>query len=164
VWTVLDIRDLYLRHAYQVLRRCQQLLGHDGEADDVMQEVFVKVLEAPDRFQGRSGAATYLFALATHLCLTRRRARTSRGETWQAAVARSLDDDQPQAEQSAQARELLQQILAEADEATRAMAVYHFVDGLSQGEIARLAGLSRVTVNQRLQRFRGAARARGVAR
>jgi RNA polymerase sigma-70 factor (ECF subfamily) len=163
LWTVRDIRELYVRHGFVVFQRCRELLRDEAEADDVLQEVFVKVLEAPDRFQARSGPVTYLFAVATHLCLTRLRARGMRGDAWQAAVARSLEDDAPPAGDGAAARQLLDRILAEADEDTRALAVYHFVDGLSQGDIARLVGCSRVTVNQRLQRFREAARARSEA-
>ena len=45
-------------------------------------------------------------------------------------------------------------ILGEADGQTAQIALWHYVEGISQGEIAKLAGVSRVTVNQRLKRFR----------
>ncbi len=152
------IQSLYRTHAFAVHRRCRQLLRDDDEARDAMHEVFLKVLEEPDRFQKRSSPATFLFGIATNLCLNRLRNRALRGAEWQASVASSLQSGRPGAADAAEARQLAAAVLAEADPETATMAVYHFVDGLSQGEIAGLVGRSRVTVNQRLQRFREDAR------
>jgi RNA polymerase sigma-70 factor (ECF subfamily) len=154
------IQGLYRTHAFAVLRRCRQLLRDDDEARDAMHEVFLKVLEDPARFRGRSSPATYLFGIATNLCMNRLRNRAVRGAEWQASVALSLASGRPGAADAAEARQLAAAVLAEADPETATMALYHFVDGLSQGEIASLVGRSRVTVNQRLQRFRADARRR----
>jgi RNA polymerase sigma-70 factor (ECF subfamily) len=157
------IQRLYRTHAFAVQRRCRQLLGDEDEARDAMHEVFLRLLEEPGRFQGRSSPATFLFAVATHRCLTRLRDRRARGAGWQESVARSMVEGRPgaaDAADAAEARQLAAAILAEADPETATMALYHFVDGLSQGEVASLVGRSRVTVNQRLQRFRADARRR----
>jgi RNA polymerase sigma-70 factor, ECF subfamily len=152
------IRGLYERHAYAVFRRCRHLLRDSDDARDVMQEVFLKVLEDPSLFRGRSSPATFLFGIATHLCLNRIRNRSARDATWQASVARTLDVARAGIADPAEARQLAAAILAEADPETAAIAVYHFVDGLSQGEIATVVGRARVSVNQKLQRFRRDAR------
>jgi RNA polymerase sigma-70 factor (ECF subfamily) len=157
------IESLYRTHAFAVLRRCRQLLRDDDEARDAMHEVFLRVLEEPGRFHGRSSAATFLFGVATHLCLNRLRNRAARDGAWREAVARSIVDGRPGAGDAAEARQLAAALLAEADAETAAMALYHFVDGLSQGEVAGLVGRSRVTVNQRLRRFRAEARRRSEA-
>ena len=154
------VQGLYQRHAYALFRRCRQLLRDDDEARDAMQEVFLKVLEDLSRFRARSSPATFLFGIATHLCLNRLRNRSARDATWEASVARTLQEDSPGASGAAEARQLAESILAEADEETAAIALYHFVDGLSQGAIANLVGKSRVTVNQKLQQFRREARRR----
>ncbi len=151
------IQGLYERHAYALLRRCRRLLHDADEAQDAMQEVFLKVLENPGQFQGRSSASTYLFGVATHLCLNRLRNRAARDDRWQASVADALHERPPEPAEGVEARQLATAILAEADPETAAMAVYHFVDGLTQGEIAGLVGKSRVIVNRRLQGFRSAA-------
>ena len=124
----------------------------------MLHEVFLRVLEEPDRFRGASSPATYLFGIATNLCLTRLRNAAARGVSWQQGVGRELDASRPAEGEAAEARQLVNAILAEADLETATMALYHFVDGLSQGEIASLVGRSRVTVNQRLQSFRRTAR------
>lgn len=157
------IQDLYQRHAYALFRRCHHLLRDPDEARDAMQESFLRLIEDPTRFRGRSTHATFLFGVATHVCLNRLRNRAARGSTWQATVARALESGGPSAADAAEARQLATAILAEADEQTAAIAVYHFVDGLPQGEIASLVGRSRVTVNQVLKRFRQWARRRAEA-
>jgi RNA polymerase sigma-70 factor (ECF subfamily) len=151
------IQGLYERHSFALFRRCRRLLQDADEAQDAMQEVFLKVLESPTRFQGRSSASTYLFGVATHLCLNRIRNRAARDERWEASVAGAVQERPPDPAHGVEARQLAAAILREADPETAAMAVYHFVDGLTQGEIAAVVGRSRITVNQRLQRFRSEA-------
>lgn len=120
------------------------------------QQVFLKALERPDAFRGQASAATYLYAVATNLCLNRIRDARARGAEWQERAAQHLRAAAPPSDPQAQtaARVAVRAALEEADEKTREIAIYHFVDGLAQGEIARLVGLSRVTVNQRLGRLR----------
>ena len=126
-----------------------------------MHEVFLKIMEDPARFRGASSPSTFLFGVATNLCLNRLRNRAARGATWEASVARTIEDGRkPGVDVETENRQLTQAILAEADPETAAIAVYHFVDGLSQGETADLVGRSRVTVNQRLVHFRTQARRR----
>jgi len=151
------IQGLYERHSYALFRRCRRLLLDADEAQDAMQEVFLKVLENPAQFQGQSSASTYLYGVATHLCLNRIRNRAARDGRWEASVADTIHARPPEPADAVEARQLAAAILREAEPETAAMAVYHFVDGLSQGEIAALVGLSRVSVNRRLQAFRGAA-------
>jgi len=49
---------------------------------------------------------------------------------------------------------LLRRLLAGADEATSKAAVYVYLDGMSHKEAARLLGVSRRTVGNRLNRFK----------
>jgi RNA polymerase sigma-70 factor (ECF subfamily) len=154
------IQGLYQGHAYALFRRCRSLLRDEDEARDAMQEVFLKVIEDPSRFRGQSSPATFLYGVATNLCLNRLRNRGARGAGWEAALARSLEEGRSGAADPVEARQLARAILEQADPESAAIAVYHFVDGLSQGEIAGLVGRSRVTVNQKLKRFRLDARRR----
>lgn len=155
------IQGLYERHAYALFRRCRRLLLDAEEAKDAMQEVFLKVLERPAQFQGHSSPSTYLFGVATNLCLNRIRNRTARDDRWEASVADAIHARRREPADAVEARQLAAAIMSEADPETAAMAVYHFIDGLSQGEVAALVGLSRVSVNRRLQEFRVAALRRG---
>jgi RNA polymerase sigma-70 factor (ECF subfamily) len=165
VWTRDAIEALYRQHAYALFRRCRQLLRDDEGARDAMQQVFLTALEDPSRFQGRSAAGTYLFAMATHQCLNRLRNDAVRGAAWRDSLTHHLGGDGDGVPvDGVELRQLASAILEETDDETAAIALYHFVDGLSQGEVAALIGKSRVTVNHRLQELRDRVRARGEGR
>jgi RNA polymerase sigma-70 factor (ECF subfamily) len=151
-----EIARLYREHSYSVYRRCLRLLGNEDEARDQMHEVFLRYLEKPAAFKGRSKLSTYLFSMATHVCLNRVRSIRNRGDEWKSGVSQYIEESQERSglEEQLHARRVADSILRESDEKTAEIAVYHFVDGLSQGEIATLVGLSRVRVNQRLKGFR----------
>lgn len=161
MWSPEVIGDLYRQHRYAVFRRCRSLLGDEHEAQEMVHEVFLQLLEHPGRFARRSSVSTYLYAIATHRCLNRLRDRSARGAAWRARVAdhiaRQARDDRPDA--ALAARQIVGLVLEAADPTSAAIALYHFVDGLSQGDIAGLVGLSRVSVNKRIGRLRRHARA-----
>ena len=160
MWTRVEIEALYRTTSFSIFQRCRSLLKEDAEAKDVAQEVYMHLLAHPDDFRGESSPTTYLYAIATNKSLSRLRARRLRGDAWQDAVAELLRGAplSHDPEKTAEARAILATALESADEKTAAMLVYHYVDGLSQGEIAEIMKLSRVTVNQRLQRFRDEAK------
>lgn len=155
------IERLYRTHSFAVFRRCRQLLRCEALAQDVLQEVFLRLLEAPDAFAGRARVSTYLYAIASNHCLNRLRNDRRRGRAWQQAV---LAEWQGGARSDfggeVERRQMVEALLREEDPVTALIALHHYVDGMSQGEIAEVVGLSRVTVNQRLGRFRERARQR----
>ena len=51
----------------EVWRLCAYLVGRD-EADDVTQEVFLRVIKALPAFRGDSSARTWVLAIARHTC------------------------------------------------------------------------------------------------
>ncbi len=161
MWTPEVIADIYRQHRYAVYRRCRALLGEDDDAQEMVHEVFLQLLEQPRRFQRRSKISTYLYAIATHRCLNRLRDRSARGARWRTRVAEHIErravDARP--DDVVAARQIVDLVLEGADATSGEIALYHFVDGLSQGDIAGLVGLSRITVNKRIGRLRRHARA-----
>lgn len=166
MWSPADIDALYRKARPAVLLRCRALLRDDAEARDVTQEVFLHLLDHPDEYRGDAAPTTYLYAIATNRALSRVRARVVREKkSWRDAVTTLVEAASPNVdpEELTAARELLADALDAADEQTTLILVYHFLDGLSQGEIAELVGLSRVTVNQRIQKFRERTREKAEA-
>jgi RNA polymerase sigma-70 factor (ECF subfamily) len=157
--TLRDLETLYHRTHSAVFARCKALVGNDADARDLAQEVYMTLLERPDAFRGEASEIGYLFAIASNRAISRLRARIRRSEDWEQAVASMLEATHPAGDPSKrlEAKQLLVRAFSSTDETTALMALYHFADGLSQGEVGELLGLSRVTVNQRLQAFRAAA-------
>ena len=68
--------DLYRTHRARVLRLCRLLLGDPDEAEDVGQEVFVKLFRATERPHDPEMAwGPWLTRVAVHACRDRRRSR-----------------------------------------------------------------------------------------
>ncbi len=83
--------ELYRAHRARVIRLCRLLLGDPDEADDVGQEVFVKLLRATERPREREMAwGPWLSRVAIYACRDRRRSRWWR-RWW--SVSHVLDED-----------------------------------------------------------------------
>jgi DNA-directed RNA polymerase specialized sigma24 family protein len=66
---------LYRRHYDRVYRYVRTSLGHDEDAADVAQQVFVQAWRNVGRFEGRSSFATWLFRIAHNAVVDAQRGR-----------------------------------------------------------------------------------------
>jgi RNA polymerase sigma-70 factor, ECF subfamily len=83
-------------HRRALTAHCRRLLGSAFEAEDAVQETFVRAWRAYDRFEGRASLRTWLHRIATNVCLdmcdaTQRRARPVDFASWQAPGAAPSD-------------------------------------------------------------------------
>lgn len=146
----LDVEALYRRYGPMVLRRCHRLLGRMDEAEDVMQDVFVKALERSETLSGEF-PSSLLWRMATNESLNRLRTRRRRAEEGDADLIEqiaALDDHE------FESRSVLDRIFQRHPESTRVMAVLHWVDGMTHEEVAAETGLSVSGVRKRLRLLR----------
>jgi len=68
------------RHGSSVYAFVRRFLGNAPGADDVYQEVWLKVIRYADKFEGRSRFTTWLFQVTRNVCLDQRRAKLRRRE------------------------------------------------------------------------------------
>jgi len=155
------VEGLYRQYGFQVERRCRRILGEADEANDAAQEVFVRLLVKGAEFRGAAEWMTWLYRVATNVCLNRLRDRRNRAEllSRNASVVEPMPPRQPDAIGGMDRRFLLD-LLSEFDQTTQEIVLYHLVDDMTQGEIAEVVGLSRVTVNKRITKFRARAEER----
>jgi RNA polymerase sigma-70 factor, ECF subfamily len=66
---VADFGDLVRRYRRELHVYCYRMLGSFDEAEDHVQEVFLRTWRARERFQGRSSPRTWLYRVATNACL-----------------------------------------------------------------------------------------------
>ena len=57
----------------RIYQTCYRLMEHPQEAEDITQEVFVRAMEAYDRFRGDADPGTWLYRIAVNQCLNVRR-------------------------------------------------------------------------------------------
>src|ERR1700746_3797287 len=63
------------RHNQRLYRVARAILRNDGEAEDVMQDAYVRAYEHLDQFAGRAKFSTWLTRIAVHEALARKRRR-----------------------------------------------------------------------------------------
>ncbi len=143
----LDIEQVYRDHGYIVLRRARQILSDEDEAREALQEVFLSLASRPGQFAGYSSIATFLYRVTTNHCLNRlrnhrRRVRLTEharvNGTWTTAAEASVD---------------AQVALRRLPEKLARVAVYYYIDEMTQDEIAAVLGCSRKSVGKKLARL-----------
>jgi len=153
----MDIAQLYRRYGPMVLQRCRMLLGDDAEAQDACQDVFLKLHRYRDGFRGEAQPTTYMFKVTTTTCLNRLRSRRRRREDAVERLPEPAARDgahNPSPLREAEVRQLVDLLLARADEGQMACAIYCFADGMTHAEAGELLGLSAAAVRKRLAKLR----------
>ena len=134
-------RELARRLVPRILGYATRLLGGDrAEAEDVAQEAMLRLWRvAPDWRRGEAKVTTWLYHVATNLCIDRRRGRMRRGETVGSDDAPEVADDAPGPEvllMQADRLTALQAALTELPERQRQAVVLRHIEGLTNPEIA----------------------------
>ncbi len=73
-----DFDALTARYERELLAHCYRMSGSVHEAEDLVQETFLRAWKASAAFQGRSSVRTWLYRIATNVCLTNLEGRPRR--------------------------------------------------------------------------------------
>lgn len=176
------------RHRRELTAHCYRMLGSSFEAEDAVQETMVRAWRAHDRFEGRSQLRSWLYRIATNVCLDMlngrsRRARpmdlggpstadtpvgaTRPASEWVLPVPddRVMPIDGDPAE-LAEARETIRLAFVAALQhlppRQRAVLLLRDVVRWHATEVAELLGTSDASVNSALQRARSTIAARNI--
>lgn len=148
--------------AYQkpVYSLCYRMMGNAVEAEDAVQETFLRAFTQLQRYDLARSFKTWLFAIASHHCidrLRRRRVQYLPIDDEPLLIHPALWEKQPGPEESALRREenlRIQTLLAGLAPESRSAVVMHYWQGLSYEEIALATNTTVSAVKSRLHRAR----------
>jgi len=157
----LALRQLYERTSAKLYGICMRLLGDEGEAQDVMQEVFTTVWQRAGQFDSaKAGAITWLAVLARNRSIDRLRRRRAPGAPLdEAANLPSGEPSQLDVLERGEDAQRLANCLNELDDRARAMIRAAFFDGSTYAELARREKVPLATMKSWIRR--GLIRLRG---
>ena len=145
-----SLRQLYEFYQKPVYRLAYRLVGAQ-EADDLTQQIFLRLFQKIDQFAGRSRFRTWLYRLAVNECLQhlRRRKRKVDGKLIEEPADSSINEA-VRGEQ----HELLEHALSQLEPELRTIFLLKEVEQLSYTELAETLEIPEGTVASRLNRAR----------
>ncbi len=142
---------VYRRHVDHVYSLCLRMLGDRPLADEVTQDVFVRVWEKLPGFRGDAAFSTWLHRVAVTVILTRRKVTGLREH-------RTADDDAldmaPARHESVGERLDLEGAIAQLPRGARHVFILHDVQGFTHEEIGEQLGISSGGSKAQLHRAR----------
>ena len=155
--------ELIVRYQHRLLRYLMYLTGQRELAEDLFQEVWMRVLVRGQQYNGNARFETWLFTIARNLVIDQRRKRTlssldelveGAGEDDRAMSWELADDCPTPFDQFSRLedREVIAAALLELDTLHREVLVLRFQEELSLEEIAKVTQAHLSTVKSRLYR------------
>jgi RNA polymerase sigma-70 factor, ECF subfamily len=137
------MRFLYLRYADNVYGYARSIVHHDHDAEDVVQQVFTRVLTAIKTYEQRSVPfSAWLLRITHNMAIDHVRRRKPTVDETQVELA----EQRPHQENS-HLRHALCEALAELPDVQREIVVMRHLGGYSPGEIATHLGRSEDSVH-----------------
>jgi RNA polymerase sigma-70 factor (ECF subfamily) len=146
--------SLYRMHSPAIYALCRRMVGDDGEARDLVQDVFVRAWERLTTFHGHSSLATWLHRLGVNVVLEH--LRSSKRD-----AARLIEGDDVTFGSQSSGNRLdaamdLDAALVQLPGGARTVFVLHDIEGYSHDEISQMTGIAPGTARAQLWRARRA--------
>jgi RNA polymerase sigma factor (sigma-70 family) len=147
-----DLASLYGRYGAFLRKRCLLLVRDPALAEDALQDAFVKVLRSEEQLAQIEEPLRWLYRIVHHTCLDALRRRRIR-------IADAFEEQTAPHSPNVpvEERDWAVRFLHTLDRKSQEIAIYAFVEGMSQSEIAEELGYSRVTINKRVMSLKAQA-------
>jgi len=153
-------RKLYDDYHQKVYNTAITMLGNAEDAEDVVQEIFMKIYRKVSSFDGRSKIGTWLYRIAVNVCIDHvRRNKVLRTKTLsvEEETLINLQEKGNEVEKSVTSGEvnkITRNAITRLSPKLRTVVVLRDLQGFAHAEIAVILGCSKGTVSSRLSRGR----------
>lgn len=147
-----EFEGIYRGNYPKVIRICMGYVrGDEALAQDLAQEVFIKVWEHQHSFRNESSVATWIYRITVNTCLLHfRNRKLLKGAAREESLVDSEDEAQPSKEKQMQQ---LYGCIEKLPKDSKAIILLE-LEGLPQKEIAEVMGLSHEAVRVRVHRIK----------
>lgn len=147
-----DLETVFRKYNDFVYRTCFRYCRDAQDAEDLTQEVFLKLHRRLPEFRGDSAMTTWIFRIAANCCIDSLRARREHSR---------FEDCVPDSDalravghgESALAKVDLDRILAQTDPRTREILFLCLAEGCTHQEAGEILGLSKWAITKTVLRF-----------
>ncbi len=147
---VTALRWAYEAYGEKMLNLAYRMLGRREDAEDAVQDVWLKLPAVAAGFQGNSAFGTWLYSIMRNQCLMRLESESNRRRL----LNESLSEPTPEGRDKLEDSDLLEHLLARLEPEEKALLWLKEADGLGIRELAAIFDAPEGTVKARLSRIR----------
>jgi RNA polymerase sigma-70 factor (ECF subfamily) len=152
--------ELLRRYEKRIYAHAYYMLGDHDEADEILQETFVRVIKNLSRLRADANFTSFVFTIATNLCIDAIRRRQKKGVSvhdeefeqfsrLQLELSRAIKTPEEEQE-TKEIVALIKKAIADLPPKQRATIVLHDIEGYSKEEISRMMNCPIATVRSNL--------------
>jgi RNA polymerase sigma-70 factor (ECF subfamily) len=144
------LRWIYDTYAGRLLKQCHRILLSREQAEDVVQDLFIRLPAVVGEFRGESALGTWLYRVAHNMCLTRLQQSGNR----QRLMEENFAGEGGEGRDAYETSDLLAKAMAGLDPETRSLLWLKEGEGMPLKELSDTFKLPEGTLKSRLSRAR----------
>jgi len=157
-------RELVERHKISVLNLCLRFVGNKEDAEDLAQEVFIRVFQAAPNYEVKAAFTTWLYRITVNLCLNHQRRKKilhffslDQGKNAQHQIQNRVPEfaanERPDVDfEKKEVQKYVQQAIQSLPENQKSVLILYRYHDLSYKEIAEVLDTTVSAVESRLHR------------
>lgn len=157
-------QELVERHKLSVLNLCLRFAGNKADAEDLAQEVFIRIFQSAPKYEVKAAFTTWVYRIAVNLCLNHQRRKKivhffslnhkhSSDSQFEDRQPEAPGSEQPDQEfERKELQRLVQDAIQSLPESQKTVIILHRYQELSYQEIAEVLDTTVSAVESRLHR------------
>ncbi len=145
------LTEIYQRYSTPMMRYFTRMLwGDQQKAQDFLQDIFIKIVDNPQRFDASRKFSTWLYSIAHNMCKNEYRKRANHNRLYEVHYTESEHVDLTDNLDKQIVKHRLDRVLDELDEEDKTLLLLRYEEDLSIEQISEIVFMPEGTVKSRL--------------